>query len=64
MKVRYLGPHDEGFVPFQGQEFLVVRDEESEVPDELGALLCRNAEQYEAVSKAKRSAAATPGDES
>lgn len=69
MKVRYLGPHDEGFVPFRGEEFLVTRGEVSEVPAELGAILVQNEEQYESAEKARRpksetAPAADEGDES
>ena len=56
MKVRYLGPHDEGDVVWQGREFRVVRDEVCEVPDDLGAVLVANPEQYVEEKSTRRKA--------
>lgn len=63
MKVRYLGPYETGSVRFEGVEYDVVRGEECEVPDKLGALLLENAEQYETVKKASAKKSADAADQ-
>jgi len=62
MKVRYLGPHDSGVVPWLGRDYEVVRDEEVEVPDDLGASLIQQ-DCYEPVESKGRRKPADQGDE-
>lgn len=59
MKVRYLGPHDSGVVPWLGRDYEVVRGEEVEVPDDLGASLVTQ-DSYVAVDGRGRDVADAP----